>query len=83
MARRKFALLKDLLKYIGVDEGRANFSWISAAEGGRFAEVVRNVAQKVEELGPNKGIAEVEHISCREMSPRNESESGYCKCKQL
>ncbi|MBF7084628.1 hydrogenase iron-sulfur subunit [Desulfallas sp. Bu1-1] len=67
MARRKFALLKNLLEYIGVDEGRVNFSWVSAAEGGRFAELVRGVTAKVKEIGPNKGL-----IS---------SESGCCGCK--
>ena len=87
MARRKFALLKDLLEYIGVDEGRVNFSWVSAAEGGRFAELVKDVTAKVKEIGPNKGIAERGHTSCEGMSPTsakglNESESGCCGCKQ-
>jgi len=71
VARRKFALLKDLLEYVGVDEGRVNFSWVSAAEGGRFAELVKEVTDKVKELGPNKGIA----------GPI-ESEAGCCGCKQ-
>ncbi|SFH38537.1 Methyl-viologen-reducing hydrogenase, delta subunit [Desulfotomaculum arcticum] len=60
-------MLKDFLEYIGVDEGRVNFSWVSAAEGGRFAELVKDVTNKVKELGPNKGL--------------NESESGCCGCK--
>jgi len=71
VARRKFALLKNLLEYIGVDEGRVNFSWVSAAEGGRFAELVKEVTDKVKELGPNNGIAEA-----------MESKAGCCGCQQ-
>lgn len=56
-----------MLEYIGVDEGRVSFSWVSAAEGGRFAELVKDVTDKVKELGPNKGLIE--------------SESGCCGCK--
>ncbi len=60
VARRKFALLKELLEYVGYDEGRVNFSWVSAAEGGRFAEVIKNVTEKAKELGPNKGLVDSE-----------------------
>jgi coenzyme F420-reducing hydrogenase delta subunit len=56
VARRKFALLKDLLEYVGYDEGRVNFTWVSAAEGGRFAEIVKKVTEKTKKLGPNKGL---------------------------
>lgn len=64
MARRKFALLKNLMEYMGVEEGRVNFSWVSAAEGGRFAEVVKAVTEKVKELGPNQGLAATETGCC-------------------
>lgn len=56
VARRKFAVLKSFLKFVGVEEDRVNFSWVSAAEGGRFAEVVKGVTERVRKLGPNKGI---------------------------
>ncbi len=64
MARRKFALLKSLMEYVGVDEGRVNFAWVSAAEGGRFAELVKEVTDKVKELGPNEDIAPKEEAGC-------------------
>lgn len=50
--------MKSLLEYAGVEEGRVNFSWVSAAEGGRFAELVKDVTEKVKDLGPNKGLIE-------------------------
>ena len=56
VARRKFAVLRSFLKFVGVEEDRVNFSWVSAAEGGRFAEVVKGVTERVRQLGPNKGI---------------------------
>jgi F420-non-reducing hydrogenase iron-sulfur subunit len=51
-ARRKFALLKNLLEFLGIEEGRVQFSWVSAAEGGRFAEVIARVTETVRSLGP-------------------------------
>jgi coenzyme F420-reducing hydrogenase delta subunit len=54
VARRRFAVLNDLLEFAGIDPGRVSFSWVSAAEGERFAEVVREVTEKVKTLGPNR-----------------------------
>ena len=59
VARRKFALIQSLLKHVGLEEGRVNFSWVSAAEGGRFAEVVKGTTERVAALGPNKGVFKV------------------------
>jgi len=56
VARRKFALLKNMLNYMGVEEDRVNFTWVSAAEGGRFADVVTKVSDRVKDLGPQAGI---------------------------
>ena len=52
VARRKFALLKSFLEHIGIEPGRVQFSWVSAAEGGRFAQIVEKVTKEVKELGP-------------------------------
>ncbi|MBM3709722.1 MAG: hydrogenase iron-sulfur subunit [Actinobacteria bacterium] len=54
IARRKFALLKSFLEYIGIESGRVQFSWVSAAEGGRFASIIEKVSREVKELGPIK-----------------------------
>ena len=51
-ARRKFALLKGLLEYIGLEEDRVQFSWVSAAEGVRFAKVIELATEKIKALGP-------------------------------
>ncbi len=55
-ARRKFALLKSQLENIGIEEGRVQFSWVSASEGGKFAEVIKKVTETVKALGPAKRL---------------------------
>jgi coenzyme F420-reducing hydrogenase delta subunit len=64
VARRRFAVLNDLLEFAGIDPGRVSFSWVSAAEGERFAEVVREVTEKVKALGSNRKLVKDEIVSC-------------------
>lgn len=52
LGRRKFALLSNLLDYVGVEPGRVHFAWVSAAEGQRFADLIKEVVQAVKALGP-------------------------------
>ena len=51
-ARRKFSFLKSFLSYVGVEEDRALFTWVSASEGDRFAQVIKGVTAAVKKLGP-------------------------------
>ena len=53
-ARRKFAMINSLLQYVGIEKGRVHFSWVSASEGGKFAEVIKQVTNDVKKLGPAK-----------------------------
>jgi len=55
-ARRRFALLQRYLEYLGVEKGRVQFSWVSASEGARFAEVVTKVVSDVKALGPSRRL---------------------------
>ena len=55
-ARRKFALLKNLLDYMGLEPGRVQFSWVSASEGGKFSQVVKEVTEEVKALGPSQKL---------------------------
>ena len=52
VARRKFAALKSFLSYIGMEGDRTMFTWVSASEGDRFAQVIIGVTAKVKALGP-------------------------------
>lgn len=55
-ARRKFATLKSFLNYIGLEDGRTTFTWVSASEGERFAQVIKGVTERVKALGPAKKL---------------------------
>ena len=50
VARRKFALLKNFLEYLGIKPERVQFSWVSASEGNRFAELIKKIVMDVKKL---------------------------------
>ncbi len=51
-ARRRWILFRKLLDYVGIDVRRITFSWVSAAEGAKWAELVNTVTDDVRKLGP-------------------------------
>lgn len=51
-ARRRFLVTRELLKMVGYHEHRVQYSWVSAAEGAKFAQVVKKVTEDVRKLGP-------------------------------
>jgi len=55
-ARRRFALMRELLQYAGIEPERVQFTWVSASEGGRFASIVEKVVSQVQKLGPNRKL---------------------------
>jgi len=56
VARRKFAILNNLLEYLGIEKGRVHFAWVSAAEGKRFAELITEITEEVRALGSAKEL---------------------------
>jgi coenzyme F420-reducing hydrogenase delta subunit len=55
-ARRRFALLKNILEYAGLEPGRLHFSWISSSEATKFQETATAVVEAVRALGPATGF---------------------------
>lgn len=53
-ARRRFAVFKRLLEYIGIDPRRFQMSWVSASEGDKWAKVVRELVDEIKSAGPNR-----------------------------
>ncbi len=51
--RRNLQLLRSMLEYYGIEADRFQMSWVSASEGGKFADVVKTAVEKVRKLGPN------------------------------
>jgi F420-non-reducing hydrogenase iron-sulfur subunit len=61
VARRRFAMLAKLLDYVGLESGRVHFTWVSAAEGQRFADVIATVTEKTRALGPTAKLRRTIH----------------------
>ncbi|MCK4387369.1 MAG: hydrogenase iron-sulfur subunit [Dehalococcoidia bacterium] len=53
-ARRRFALLRSLLDYLGIERERFQMQWVSASEGRKFAEVVSSFTDELVRLGPRR-----------------------------
>ncbi len=53
-ARRRVAVLKSILHELGLGEDRVWLRWISASEGNRFAETIREMVAHLKQKGPNK-----------------------------
>ena len=51
-ARRRRIIFKSLLVFVGFDTGRITFSWVSAAEGAKWAQIVNETVDKIRDLGP-------------------------------
>lgn len=50
--RRRFALLRELLEFSGIDSRRVHMSWVSASEGAKWQETIAGVVEKVKAVGP-------------------------------
>src|SRR5512138_2747567 len=50
--RRRFAVMRELLIFLGLEPERIKLDWVSASEGARFARVVGNFTEAVRKLGP-------------------------------
>ncbi len=53
MTIKRISFLQELLKFTGVEPGRLHLEWISAAEGPKLAQTVRDFTEKIRELGPS------------------------------
>lgn len=53
MTYKRFQVVRDVLRFIGIGEERIRLEWVSAAEGEKFAEVIRSFTEQVERAGPS------------------------------
>jgi F420-non-reducing hydrogenase iron-sulfur subunit len=51
-ARRRWITYKSLMDFLGFDTRRLFFSWVSAAEGAKWGNLVNEVVDEVRILGP-------------------------------
>jgi len=52
-AEKRAEAIRLMLPDFGLEEERFRLEWVSAAEGLRFAQVVREFTEQVQKLGPN------------------------------
>jgi F420-non-reducing hydrogenase iron-sulfur subunit len=52
-ARRRFAVTKKVFEELGLETNRLRLSWISAAEGARYAQVMKEFTREIAAAGPN------------------------------
>lgn len=52
-ARRRVALLKEILRELELEEDRVWLRWISASEGQRFADTVKEMVDYLKAKGPS------------------------------
>ena len=45
--------IKLMLQDFGIEEERFRLEWVSASEGGRFAQVVTEMTEEIKQLGPS------------------------------
>ena len=55
-AKRRIAVLKKILEHIGIDERRVRMTWVSAAEGKKFADVIKEITEDIKKIGPMQQI---------------------------
>jgi len=51
-ARRRWSVFRKLLAFAGIDGHRLYFSWVSAAEGQKFADLINTITKEVHAAGP-------------------------------
>ena len=56
-AKRKLAMLRRLLEWVGIEPERIHFTWLSASEGARYAVEVAEFVDKVRALGRRNPMA--------------------------
>jgi len=55
-ARRRITLVKELLEFIGIEPERFQMSWVSAAEGAKYTEIIKDFVKELEPLGPQNKL---------------------------
>lgn len=53
IARRRYALLKEILESFDLDAHRIKLYWVSAPESTKFAKVVKEIVEEIKKKGPN------------------------------
>ena len=50
--KRRVPLLKKMLEQFGIEDERLRLDWVSASEGDRFAAIVNEMTEQLQQMGP-------------------------------
>jgi F420-non-reducing hydrogenase iron-sulfur subunit len=54
MTIKRITFLQELLKFTGFEAERLHLEWISAAEGPKLAQTIRDFTEKIRKMGPSR-----------------------------
>ena len=66
-ARRRWMVFRSLIDFMGFDTERITFSWVSAAEGAKWDDLVNEVTEKVRALGPFTEFKNIDYNSFNQL----------------
>ncbi len=58
-ARRRWTIFRTLMEFMGIQTDRITFTWVSAAEGAKWAEVVNSTAERIRQMGPYENYKQI------------------------
>ena len=61
-ARRRLEVLARMLPALGIDAGRFHYTWVSASEGARWAEVVESFTSQVKQAVGGSVISQTNEV---------------------
>jgi coenzyme F420-reducing hydrogenase delta subunit len=61
-------MFRELCDFTGIDIRRIRFSWVSAAEGAKWADVVNTTVTAIRELGPYTDYKKIAGYPVKEVS---------------
>ena len=53
---RRLVLFRKFLEHLGIHPNRFRMGWVSASEGGKFSDVIKEVTEGVKALGPMESL---------------------------
>ena len=53
LTAKRFQFLREALEIFGIEKDRLRLEWVSAAEGEKFANLIRDFTRRITELGPS------------------------------
>ena len=61
-------MFRSLCDITGIDTRRIKFSWVSAAEGAKWADIVNSTVTSIRELGPYDEYKKIANKPVKEVS---------------